>query len=152
MKLLKQNGDHCLVYSLAMVLDEEPEVLMGEIGHDGQEIWWPDNKNPKRGVHIQECIDCCLRRGYGLVPIELFPCSAPVDAPQDYRYIYDTIEATSRFMNNIADERGIIIGINNQGNGHAVAWDGEMIHDPIGKIYPLEDFNIRECWMVIKSI
>ena len=62
MRLLKQPNDSCLLYAAAMVLDEPPEILIREIGHDGQQVWWPELSKSfqKRSFNIQEIIDCFI--------------------------------------------------------------------------------------------
>ena len=58
MKLLKQPGELCLIYSAAMVLDEDPNILIDEIGFTGEEKGlYKDDTTKSRGIHIQEIID-----------------------------------------------------------------------------------------------
>lgn len=127
-----------------MVLDETPEQLIKEIGHDGLEVWWPDvgGSLQYQGFHIQEIIDRFLFRGKGLVPIEINPRSAPEGYGEKWKLVPGMDE--KRFWKRIKKKTGILIGIN-----HAVAWDGELIYDPNGLIYPIVRFQMRECWRVI---
>jgi len=150
MQLLTQVGDNCLVYAAAMILDENPDTLIEEIGHDGQEIWWPERTGVtrKRGIHIQEIIDCVHARGKALMPIDLFPCCAP-DIDAEPKEIWDRGHCMSRFKNMIAFRRGILIGLSESGAGHACAWDGQTVFDPRGFTCKLEDFTIRECWILL---
>ncbi len=148
MKLLKMRGNDCLLYSAAMILDEDPRTLEKEIGHDGSAIWWPQVKLPysHRGYHIQEIIDCCIKRGFGLVPIEAHPCSASYLAPTDIKILSPPDQAMERFQRLIANRRGILLG-----KRHACAWDGSQVYDPNGRIIDLNQFEVRECWILWKS-
>lgn len=155
MKLLKQPNDSCLLYSAAMVLDELPKRLIREIGHDGQTVWWPklSKSFQIRSFNIQEIIDCFIRRGLGLMPIYLYPCNVPPVGMAQPKMVWDAHECDARFMNRIENVEAIITGqrITSQ-VPHAVAWDGKKIYDPMGKIYGIEDFVIKEAWIKVKLI
>lgn len=146
--------DACLLYSAAMVLDEKPHVLESEIGHDGQEHWWRlPGPSAKRGHHIQELQDCAIARGKGFVRVELFPRSAPEHMDQAWRLIFDQETAQRRFKNHVKGRRGILIGRGPYSDlGHACAWTGKDVYDPNGLSYPLENFVIKECWLLAEMI
>ena len=149
MKLIKQTIDACLLYSAAMILSVDPKILIDEIGHDGQDIWWPELKGcqQKRGHHIQEIQDCFIRRGKCLYPVELMP-TIHTDSKFKPETIFKINNAMERFQIHIAYKTGILIGMNRYNKAHAVAWDGQRIFDPNGMSYGLEDFRIREIWLV----
>jgi len=148
MRLLKQTNPECLVYSTAMVLDVEPKEITDTLGHNGLEIWWPDLKGNSRfrGVHIQEIIDFVLSKNRALVPIDLWPTIAP-NLEVESRTIYDN--ARKRFEYYIIGRRGILIGQNKSGAGHACAWSGKEVFDPNGSVYPLDQFHIQTIWLLI---
>ena len=131
MKLLKlKPGEHqCLLFSVAMVLDEDPYVLQKELGHDGMAKKW-DLSVPHCyvGYHIQEIIDLCTKRRHQLMPIEYMPVSAPVGA-SDYHTIWPADYCKKRFKSYIEYRKAILIGPT-----HACAWDGKKVFDP-KKIY-----------------
>lgn len=133
-----------------MVLEEDPDELIKEIGHDGQEVWWPDlvGSIRKRGLHIQELQTIFARRGLLLSPIEIMPRSAPSIRRNEARTIWKPDYATNRFCNLIQGKKGIIIGAYTSGHMHACAWDGHILYDPNGLIQNLEDMLIKECWLV----
>jgi len=146
-----ERGQHqCLVFSLAMLLDESPDALIEELGHDGTEVWWPDWPVPHcyRGHHIQEVIDLCLGRGIFLTPIEFYPCTASAKSPHVSRPIWPLTRASARFQDYIRGKPGLLIGQAASGGGHACAWDGHIVWDPNGRKYPLSDFRISECWIL----
>lgn len=169
MKLLKQVGDTCMLYSVAMLFDITPEVVIKELGHDGSEIWWPCNAyhpDMSRSYHIQEIQDMCIGRGYALANIEVWPVMGP--RMKEFREAFEgqsddkTIE---RFFNHIKGHKGILILRQNDSElehapTHACAWDGENIYDPNGKVYPPEDlesgykddWNIQEAYILTKMI
>jgi len=141
------SGVHqCLVYSLAMLLDEDVDVLIQELGHDGMVKDWPEHPIPHcyNGHHIQEIIDLVLARGYSLTPIESYPRYASAMDPSNWKPVYSN---GARFLRQISGRRGILIG-QYRGRGHAVAWDGDIIWDPNGKTYGIGDFAPSECWLL----
>jgi hypothetical protein len=142
MKLLKQSKPQCLLYAFAMILDEDPEILVQEIGHDGLEIINPLASGARkfRGHHHQELIDCCMRRGKTVTCIEVMP------QLYDFGIIFTEAEAHERlqiFMNHFS---GVLIG-----EIHALAWDHkeQRTYDPNGVIRSVDDFAIREFFIVI---
>jgi hypothetical protein len=156
MKLIKQTYDACLLFSAAMVLDAEPADLLLEIGHDGREIMFPEviGTIRQRSFHIQEIIDCCLKRGRSLTPIDIAPCTAPDGHPDLAREIWDREDAKKRIRKLLTGTRAILIGrTSHKGLGHACAWDGEKVYDPRGMICEIGETFIHQAWLVneIKS-
>lgn len=141
MKLLKMSGHDCLLYSAAMVLDESPDILEREIGHDGSEVWWPDKPQPfcRRGLHIQEIQDCFFRRGKVLYPIDLMPASAPRGG--EPRAIWNLQTCVTRFNAYLDGRLAILITAT-----HAVAWNGKKVYDPNGRISSIDDYGIKQAW------
>jgi len=147
MKLLNMGRQQqCMLFSLAMVLDESPETLVQEIGHNGMELWWPGFPEPHccRGYHIQELIDVCLDHGASLVPIELYPRSASAMSPSRGRVIWDPSFCEDRFARRLENRRAILITAT-----HACAWDGSMVFDPNGRIVELSRVPVREAWILV---
>lgn len=146
MKLLKMEpGEHrCIIFSLAMLLDETPQAIIEEIGHDGTEKWWPyPPPHGDRGHHIQEIIDVCLAHGIVLTPIERFPLSGCGRDASVSRNIWDDASAERRFKELLTMRRGLLITPT-----HAYAWDGSIAWDPNGRKCFLEDTNAIECWLM----
>jgi len=152
MRPIKQQGDTCMLTSLAMLLDISVEDIIKELGHDGLSIWWPENRGCKRyrGINIQEAIDCVVRRRRGLMPIHLYPMNAP-DVNSTPKSIYPEAVATARFLRLIDGRPGLLFVENHSGNRHCCAWDGELVYDPLGAIGEIEDLKmpIIECWVLI---
>lgn len=138
----------CLVYSLAMLLDEDISVLIQELGHDGMDRVF-DGPIPHcyNGHHIQEIVDVCITRGLSLTPVDYYPRYASALAPQDWRPLYSESLAAERFERLLTGRQGILIG-QYQGQGHAVAWDGNIIWDPNGLAYKLNDFRPQQAWIL----
>jgi len=132
-----------------MVLDVDPEWMIKHLGHDGEEVWWPEKIGAKKikSFHIQEIIDIAHLVGWGLMPIQLYPCSAP-DVGTSPRKIYADREAEIRFMSWLDNKKAILI----VDNSHAVAWDGEKVYDPKGFIKSLEDYSVQEAWVLFWMI
>lgn len=153
MKLLKMQTPSCTLYSAAMLLDEEPENLIKELGHDGLEVWWPDQHGPGkyRGVHIQEIQDICASRGFALSLIEAYPMSIPNEGASP-KPVFKMGEASERLVKALHNRLALLIG---QGAGrymHACAWDGKRVFDPQGRTYELDNFRIREAWILVASL
>jgi hypothetical protein len=144
----------CLPTSFAMVLDMPVLSLLEKLGHDGSEIIWPMLSNPhnRRSFHIQEMIDLCWDLGKLVVMFQTKPCNSPYPhiEPVDVPMRSNTQE---RFKN-LIQHPGVFTGSTIGGTGHAVAWDGDKIYDPKGKIYSnFKDakFLIETFWAVIDS-
>jgi len=158
MKLLTQpkNSGWCGLYSLAMLLDVKPEILIAEIGHDGQKIIFPHKTGDiaKRGFTISELHDCCMLRGYSLSLIVCMPAIALNTG--EYYSIWEKEYAITRFHTCIGHHKGLIVGgkLLKKDSVHCVAWDGKKIYDPHGKIYGLGegDFAIKDAWLLSKLI
>jgi len=154
-QLLNQRSKpQCMLYAGAMLLDEDPETLISEIGHDGLERVWKDLHMPAclRGFHIQELLDCCMRRGLGLMLVELLPRSGAQGSTL-WRKVFPTDNmAQTRFSAAIQGRPGIFVGKAASGGNHAVAWDGENIYDPNGRIYGVDEFHFKEAWLLVKLL
>lgn len=151
MKLIKMpiGEPLCLLYSAAMLLSEDPKVLINEIGETGLKLWWIfEHGNMRyRGHHIQEIIDCCIRRNRSLMPIDYLPNMSPRPGIKP-KLIGDYEKLKNRFYTIIKGRPGILIGKSKANINHACGWDGEKVYDPNGEIYSINDFNIMECWIL----
>ena len=108
MKLLKQKGPRCLVWSAAMLFDVEPETIMQYLGHDCL-----------TGVHMQEIQSFAMSIGKALVPYEPRPQLGE-----------ESVQPPSWSKEPWLKHQGIMLGETSKGNLHAVAWDGHDIFDP----------------------
>lgn len=165
MKIQRQpNTWSCILASAAMVLDTDCKTLTEMIGHDGSEIVLPSLPEPakRRGFHLQEIIDCAIKLGYTVTPIEVLPYSTPdgkAEFPVNFKIRTDGNlfywDNKSRLLSYMKDTKGIITGLASQWR-HALAWDGKKIYDPHGLVYSFQDCKIKiDCfWMFtkIKSI
>lgn len=141
------NDWSCLPTAFAMAIDVSPEWLVQEIGHSGDDepYGYP---GLKAGFHEQECIEVLLRHGYACTPIEVGPTISPNLDKQKIRRIYfggGLGGNWARLLRHMAGTCGVLTGTHMKSKtawprGHAVAWDGEVIHDSIGpRCYPFED-------------
>jgi hypothetical protein len=139
-----------------MLLDANPENLILEIGHEGDEVWFPrkEGSESKRSFHPAEINDCCMRRGYALSLIEMSPRTGPSDCqPGEDRLLFDLEFSIQRFIASVKDHAGILIcRVPESHLGHACAWDGKKVYDPRGIIGELEDYEISEMWILTKLI
>ena len=142
------NNWSCLPTAFAMVIGRPPAWLIEQIGHDGSAEPYKD-KSLKAGFHEQECIEILQDLSYSCTPIEALPTITPALDGHEVRPIYfggGVAGNWVRFLRHLDGACGVLTGTYTrpgEGNcvrGHAVAWDGVEIHDPIGpRIYPLED-------------
>ena len=147
-----------------MVLDIPVADFFGLIGHDGSQIAFPVLPDPmaRRGLHIQECIAACVRLGYAVTPIELFPVIRPTlangHAPhkEDLVVLFgeDELANWKRFEQTIKTSTGVLEGIGRRCL-HAVAYDRGTIFDPDGDQYAYSHpacesrgFHPRRAWRV----
>ena len=148
MKLLKMDTPQCLIYSIAMVLDQTPEQVIEGIGHNGLEVVWPQLPLPicLKGVHIQEMVDYALECGYAVVEIDALPCNNPIgnDASLEIEVFPDPVERLTRLL---PGRKGIVCS-----NVHACAWDGEKVYDPNGIIYDLLNFELAVVYLFFPII
>jgi hypothetical protein len=127
-----------------MALSLPVEQIIKELRHDGSEIRWPNEPEPKcrQGFHPQELVYIALQHNYASVPIELFPVLN--DWPIDFGDSSDVDRRWhwSRFRHTIATCFGIIEGQSSKLLKHAVAYDRGVIYDPAGVIY---DYSKEAC-------
>lgn len=104
----------CLPATLAMVTDLTIADILSVIGHDGSETVDAEQPEPycRRGFEWQEIVKAALHLGIALVE---YPDILPM--------------------------RGILLGTSQNDIPHAVAWSGELIHDPAGGRRPLNSFR-----------
>jgi len=146
MKQLKQTKPQCLLFAFAMVLEEEPQTLINEIGHDGLDVWWPEASGAfrHRGFHIQELVDCSVKRHYAAICIDSYPglCNPSGDGGEA---IYSRDQAEMRMQTYLNKFDGVIVT-----ESHAVAWDHTegACYDPNGYKSVVGDYQIREFWAI----
>ena len=142
-----------------MVLDISVAEFFGHVGHDGSEIAFPMLPDPmaRRGLHIQECIAACMKLGYAVTPIELFPViqSTPPGENNIIVLFGDDKSANWRcFEHTIQTTTGVLEGVGRRCL-HAVAYHHGVIFDPDGDEYPYSHpacdargFHPRRAWRV----
>ncbi len=129
----------CAVTSFAMALDVPVADLIAEIGHDGGA--YPLGLTDRRGFHVQELIDCCLKRGFAVTPIEVFPVLMDSAGHHWAGHHLDQHDLHLRFHDTLVETQGVIEGEGIR-YGHMVAYDRGCIYDPDGYEYSAADFNI----------
>lgn len=138
MKLQKAPINHtCLATSFAMVLDVDAQNLIDTIGTDPHEVMWPQLEKPGRyrGHHIQEMIDYAWDKGFMVVEIQTMPRFGTLGCTGTYR-LFDDKKAMLRIKRYLELSNGVITSPT-----HAVAWSSNMIYDPCGTMYPIEEYK-----------
>ena len=135
MHLINQNGKKkCIIYSLAMLLDMSPEDVERELP-----------KISGRSHHMQEVIDYMLTLGKTMLCIEGNPCS-------ELGAIYTPQAGTDRFTSYLAQGSGLIVcKYRHGGDLHCVAWDGNHMYDPNGRISEIDSpmYSIMKFYLMI---
>lgn len=123
-----------------MLLDISTEKVISEIGHDGSEIWWPDDPRPQRAFSMQEITDVAIRYGQALVPID--GCPATHDSKDSRpRPVFNDFE--TRLGRHMMGSPGLITGYYAPDKYHLVAWDGALVYDPMdGRVYSFDEVGI----------
>jgi hypothetical protein len=150
MQVQKQpNRWSCLPTAFAIVLGIPVEKMIKELGHDGSEIIWPGLLEPycRRSFHIQELIDFCYWRHTHVIQFQAMPTSKPPLVGM-VPYPVQLKEETESRMKTLMSRKGVITGVTKSGQTHAVAWNGEMVLDPNGTTYTLNDFSVDIFWLV----
>jgi hypothetical protein len=139
---LKEKQWQCVPTAFATALDMTLADLLNEIGHDGSEIINSNLPEPfcRKGFHIQELIDACLRYGFAVTPVELYPVT------KHYEYYYSNFGTNEpvlwhRFYLAICSSKGVIECQCDDGKGHAVAYEHGKIYDPDGYDYWISDLR-----------
>lgn len=152
----------CLLYSFAMILETEPEVLIKELGHDGMKKKWPELPEPYcyQSFHIQEMIDLCLRRGLSCTEIHALALSLPPSQAYmhmkahnvGHHFVYSVTKVKERFKDHLEDKKAVLYGQTSGGVTHAWAWDGTYAHDPRSGfgVEPLSNLKIQQAWLILE--
>lgn len=149
MNLQKQSNKwSCLPTAFAMALNLPVEDVILIIGHDGSDKLFPSQEEPycRRSFHIQELIDVSLKHGYSVTEILLHSYLEVMDEIIDVQEF-----GKERMVDYLKNYTGVLIGRQDNGTPHAVAWDGVDILDPNGTVYNLIHFNVN-MFMLIQKI
>lgn len=150
MSLQKQdNGYTCAAVAFAMCLGVDKKEVLKHLP-DASELLWPIKHNAHRGHHVQELIDLCYNFGQTVVQIDVMPVFSHFSGEmqgQTRRYGTDE-DFEIRIKRYLEDNYGVITGTIGFNVGHAVAWDGEKIYDPMGSIKDnLDHMNLQHFFM-----
>jgi hypothetical protein len=145
--------------SFQMVLGMTFADIVLELGHAGDDFPYADGTT-RRGFHVQECIDLAFKRGYAVTEIQAYYGFRPSPTSNEQIPAQELSKCVERFVGYAKDcPLGVITGELKRHDGsrigHAVAWDGNKIYDPRGKVYTLHkaeenDFFVCSLWMVRK--
>lgn len=121
------NSWSCFPTAFSYILGVDVADLITILGHDGSENLWPQFNPPRcyRGWHIQELVKASLSLGYAVIEISRVMSSAPSHNVPDY--VNPDIEY---FFWTLANSRGVLPVVTQQGNGHALAYDHNILYDP----------------------
>lgn len=125
----KTNAYSCVLDAFAEVSGVPAATLISEIGHSGLEL-----DGAPRGFHTQELVECMLRRGMSVTPIELYPAASNELTGTIREVFFPATRADNcrRFARHLSGNRGVVLGRNAKGTPHAVAWLGSRAIDSSG--------------------
>lgn len=120
-----------------MCLGVPVKDLFDYFGHDGSKVI-SDDPVPfcYRSFHDREMADYCLSLGKSLTCLDRTLQYYNLDHSQIHEYEY--LEGPKRLYDTIISNVCVLGGLFPR--LHAVACDGELVYDPKGSIFPLEDF------------
>lgn len=136
MRLVRQPDKYsCAAASLAMLADVSFEEVIKALGYDGT----MNLNNMALGFPIPEIIDTALDSfGIALVSFELAPAISEYKRDEGIP-LYNDDYVNQRIDALLPGRPGLITGFYSIDKYHMVAWDGEQIYDPHGRVYPLHD-------------
>lgn len=125
-----------------MVTDIPIESLIRNIGHDGSEILWPEQKEPlnRRGFHIEEIQYALFKERWLLAPFTSSFGYNPGGNTAIHIEVYDFSEKLKEVLN---EYNGLLLGrYRGSTTPHAVAWNAfeKVIYDPGGCLSPYDSF------------
>jgi hypothetical protein len=125
------NKYSCVAAAFAMVLELPVRKIFGILRHDGSEMVFKNGQSA--GFNPHECIIILAAYGYTCTPFEVNIISTNADN-ESYLVTMGLTEdqRRQRVLNIMKGKRGVVIGINHVGNGHAMAWNGSYFFDPAG--------------------
>lgn len=138
----------CLPTAFAIVLDVPIRELIARIGHDGTEKYFPHLFAPYcyRSFHVEDITSTLLDIDYGLIIISSNPQYEVLDKTYTITYPGD------RMLSYLENYVGVLCGNYPGRTPHAVAWDGENIHDPTNcETRTIDNFNV-ETFLIITKI
>jgi hypothetical protein len=123
----------CLPTAYAMATGIPFYEWINAIGHDGSEVifdYLPDPQR-RRGFHYQELYRAALTFGIATTEIQLNPVTT-TDGKNRYPLVFKEGNVLS-FTETLKGRRAVIGGVNSEGVGHAVAFDGDLwlAYDPV---------------------
>lgn len=134
---------NCILMAFSKVTNLTTDELIRLLGHDGSEIIFPDLPEPlcRRGFDPREFIFPLYLKGMSVIQIDAFI----------QRFVnekmYQIDNRTNMFFA-MKGNNGVLTGINQRGNYHAIAWINDQIHDMDGSIYGLGLFN-PDCFYLV---
>jgi hypothetical protein len=150
---------NCMAHAFSSALGIPFAQYIAMVGHDGSRKCFQD-QTFSQGFHIQECIDVCFTLGFSCTEIQAFFGSAPYFDSLEQVAIYTPQICEARFLRYLEKTTsgviaGMVIRASGQKVGHAVMWDGKLIHDSRGDTYEFQDsevynFHPQTLWMLTK--
>jgi len=129
----------CVLYSLAMCLNVDVDYLEDHMGYATDEPFFETEGDQVRSHHAQECFDAALAHGYAIVPVEAMPQQG--NESGEVKPLWDEMTALIRLQDYMHKFDGMVHLFAGGGHLHMCAWskDDQMIYDPNGRKYPLDD-------------
>lgn len=130
-----------------MALGVDAPDLESMIGHDGLRVQWPEARGERKfiGYHHQEFVDVALLMGFNIMMIEAMP---NLGHEGKHCIIGSDQTLQNRMDTYLKTYDGVLVS-----DTHAVAWDyrDQLCYDPNGRTYPIDNFQVREFFIVLRS-
>ena len=134
LKLIRQKGDYdCVLCSVAMCMNVEPEDIRPHIKHDPEQVLWPTRGHPNhhRGIQLEDLLPIIYKFRY---------CCMPFFRAIEVNGTELKIEGAIPISGNV----GILMFSD---ISHVVAWNGYQVYDPRGYIATEVNAQWDEFWM-----
>lgn len=151
MHLISQgNEQRCMLYSLAMALSVEVNYLAEKIGYAGDESFFMTPGDRQRSHHPQECIDTALDHGYAMIKIEPNPHHG--NGSGEVEPIWNQTTCEVRLQTYLLKYDGLVHMSTDSGALHMCAWckDDQLVYDPNGTKYPIDDIKLIVFYALVK--
>ncbi len=141
----------CMLYSLAMIIDQPATDLMKQLGVKQIKLW-PNLPEPLcyRSVCIEECQDLLIPYGKMLGTITAMPAIMSCKQAEPHN-LYPEDVAMKRINYYSRMGRCMIEGVLNNGIRHCVAYHKGKVYDPRGADYKEIDFRIERIHVLLST-
>lgn len=128
-RVLRQEGNTCAIYAMAMLFNLEPADIVRITNYDGVSDLY--STGLPRSHHPQELILAAYKLGYAMIPIDAEIVSMDTQGNTLWK-------KNLLFQSLLESNLGLLLCERNS-KRHFVAWDGKTVYDPLGYTTTIND-------------